>query len=330
MRKYFISAWLVLSVLYSCKNDKKPITTTEPGTPAVKLKVPAFNPDSAYAYVKQQVSFGARVPGTPAHRKCGEWIIAKCKELGATVSEQNFSGQTYTGLKFDARNIIASYNPSGAPRILVLAHWDSRFIADQDPDKAKQKNPVMGADDGASGVGVLLELARQLKMNPIRPIGVDLFFADAEDQGEDSGGDSNSWCLGTQYWAKNKHVPGYQAKYAILLDMVGAKTPRFSKEGTSIQYAPALVEKVWSQAQRMGYGNYYVNESSSPTVDDHYFINSLAHIPAIDIVNRPDANKYPPHHHTTADQLNIIDPESLKASGQVVLAVMYREANGDF
>ena len=318
---------LLLVALFACKNEAKKTTTSE--TPTTRLNVPAINKDSAFAYVKAQVDFGARVPGTAAHTRCGDWIVSKCKEFGAEVIEQKFDGQTYTGLKFQARNIIASYNPAIKKRILLLAHWDSRFEADHDADKAKQKNPVIGADDGASGVGVLLEIARQLKANPIPNLGVDLLITDAEDQGSEGGGEDN-WCLGTQYWSKNKHVPGYTAKYGILLDMVGARGPRFTKDGTSISYANALVDKVWSLAQRMGYGNYYVNDNSSAIIDDHYYINKLTGIPTIDIVNRPTSDKFPPHHHTTQDVMSVIDTDALKASGQVVLAVIYREANGEF
>jgi Zn-dependent M28 family amino/carboxypeptidase len=319
---------IVLLVTWNaCKNDAK--KATGPEIPAVRLNVPAFNKDSAFVYIKAQVDFGARVPGTAAHQLCGDWIVSKCKEFGAEVIEQKFDGQTYTGLKFQARNIIASYNPSIKKRILLLAHWDSRFMSDHDADKSKRKNPVTGADDGASGVGVLLEVARQLQANPIPNLGVDLLITDAEDQGSEGGGDDD-WCLGTQYWSKNKHVPGYTAKFGILLDMVGARGPRFTKDGTSISYANDLLDKVWLLAQRMGYGNYYVNDNSSAIIDDHYYINKLTGIPTIDIVNRPTNDKFPAHHHTSQDAMAVIDADALKASGQVVLAVIYREANGEF
>ncbi len=324
-----ITVGLLLIGLYACKNETK---KTEMAVPAVKLKVPSLSKDSAYTYVAAQVAFGPRVPGTAAHKLCGDWIISKCKTFGATVIEQKFTGQTYTGLKFEARNIIASYNPAIKPRLIIAAHWDTRFRADHDPDKNNQNKPVMGADDGGSGVGLLLEIARQIQSNPIPNLGIDLIFFDAEDQGGEGteGGDTNDWSLGSQFWSKNKHVAGYQAKYGILLDMVGAKAPRFAKEGTSVSHAPALVEKVWSLAQGMGYGNYFVNENSSPIIDDHYFVNLIAGIKMIDIINNPVGAKFPSHWHTIKDDMSVIDPDALKAAGQVVLAVIYREANGEF
>lgn len=325
-----LSLGIILFGLLACKHEPKKVETVVP--PSVKLKVPVLSKDSAYAYVAAQVAYGPRVPGTAAHKLCGDWIIAKCKSFGAEVKEQKFSGQTYTGLKFDARNIIASYNPSSKPRIIIAAHWDTRFQADHDPEKNNQNKPVLGADDGGSGVGLLLEIARQLQANPISNLGIDLIFFDAEDQGGEGaeGGDTNDWSLGAQYWSKNKHVAGYQAKYGILFDMVGGKGPRFAKEGTSVRHASALVDKVWALAQRMGYGNYFVNENTSETVDDHYFINTVAGIPMIDIINNPPGGKFPAHWHTIHDDMTNIDPDALKAAGQVVLAVIYREANGEF
>ncbi|MEO5583403.1 MAG: M28 family peptidase [Saprospiraceae bacterium] len=328
-KTFILSITVFILSTYSCKNDnKKPVPTNEP--PVVRLNVPAIAKDSAYAYVKAQVDFGARVPGTPAHILCGDWIVAKCKSFGAEVIEQPFDGQTYTGIKFKARNIIASYQPAIKKRILLAAHWDTRFESDHDPDKTKQKKPVMGADDGASGVGILLEVARQIQLNPMPNLGIDLLFLDAEDQGSDGGTGEDDWCLGAQYWSKNKHIPGYKAKYGILLDMVGARSPRYTKDGTSVNFAPDLVDKVWTLAQRMGYGNSFVNDHSSAITDDHLYINKLAGIPMIDLINRPTNEKFPAHHHTTQDVLSVIDADALKATGQVVLAVIYREANGEF
>ena len=167
-------------------------------------------------------------------------------------------------------------------------------------------------------------------MNPIPNLGIDLFFTDAEDQGSEGNPEADDWCLGTQYWAKNKHVAGYHAKYGILLDMVGARSPRFTKDGTSVSYASSLSDKVWTLAQRMGYGNYFVNDNSSALIDDHLYINKLVGIPTIDLINRPTNESFPAHHHTTLDVLSVIDADALKATGQVVLAVIYREANGEF
>ena len=315
-------------VLFSCKYDKK-VAEPEIVASSPKLKIPVLNKDSAYAYVAKQVSFGPRVPGTAAHKLCGEWIIEKANSFGAKVITQDFSAEAFNGTKFQAKNIIAAYNPAAKSRVILAAHWDSRIAADHDPDKSKQNQQVMGADDGASGVGILLEIARQLQLNPISNLGVDIIFFDAEDQGSE-GGDGTDWCLGAQYWARNKHAPNYQAKYGILLDMVGAKVPRYTKEGSSVSYAGAVLDKVWNLAQKMGHGNSFVNENSPPLVDDHYFINKVAGIPMIDIINRPTNDHFVAHWHTVNDQLANIEPETLKFTGQVVLAVIYREANGEF
>lgn len=323
-----LSLFILFLFLFSCKYEKK---TAEPeiATPVPKLKIPSFNKDSAFIYLQKQVSFGPRVPGTESHTRCGEWIIEKAKYFGANVITQDFPGEAFTGAKFQAKNIIAAYNPAAKTRIILAAHWDTRISADHDPDKTKRNQPVMGADDGASGVAVLLEVARQLQATPISNLGVDIIFFDAEDQGGE-GGDGTDWCLGSQYWARKKHVPNYQAKYGILLDMVGAKVPRYTKEGSSASYARGILDKVWDLAQKMGYGNSFVNESSPPIVDDHYYINKDAGIPMIDIINRPTNSNFVPHWHTVNDQIANIEPETLRFTGQVVLAVVYREANGEF
>lgn len=333
MRQYAFGRRLIFSLVlatstlfyFGCKNEAN-ITT--PAALPVKLKVPVFDKDSAFAYIQTQVDFGPRVPGTEAHKCCGDWMVGRLKACGARVIEQPFTGKTFSGISFQARNIIASFNEKVRPRIILAAHWDTRFIADQDPEMKNKNTPLPGADDGGSGVGVLLEIARQLQANPIPNLGIDLLFFDAEDQGGE-GSDPESWCQGAQHWALHKHTAGYQAKYGILLDMVGGKSPRFTKEGTSVQYASAFVDKVWTLAQRMGYGNYFVNEVSPAIIDDHYFINRMTNIPMIDIINRPTNNEFVAHWHTLEDKIENIDREALKATGQVVLAVIYREANGD-
>lgn len=324
----FVAVLFFVFILPGCRQN----TTAPASPPVVRLKVPGFVKDSAFVFVKTQVEFGPRAPGSNGHKLCGDWIAAKARSYGARVIEQPFKAQTFSGIKFDARNIIASFNESIKPRILLAAHWDTRFIADQDSIISKKNTPVMGADDGASGVGVLLEIARQLQAHPIPNLGVDLIFFDAEDQGGDSESEdaSETWCLGAQYWSRNKHVQGYQAKYGILLDMVGARSPRFTKESTSMRYAPAIMDKVWALAQNIGYGNYFVNENTPGITDDHYFVNYISRIPMIDIINRPANDRFVGHWHTTHDQLSNIDPDALRATGQVVLAVLYREANGDF
>lgn len=322
---------LIAAVLYVVQPylNKKPVAPTpivapKPNIPQVS--VPEFSPDSAFLFVKKQVDFGPRVPSSAAHKKCADWFIKEFKRHGLTVFEQKFQTRHYKGGYFDGINIIGQYKPELSKRILIAAHWDSRFQADK--DSKDQNKPIDGADDGASGAGVLLELARILAANPV-DIGVDLFLIDVEDQGDDDGA-AETWCLGSQYWAKNLHRPGYAPYYAILLDMVGAKGARFYKEGISREVAPQTVEKVWNTAATLGYDEYFVNEDRGGITDDHLFIVRGAQIPMIDIVSMPNDGAHPfgSYHHTHADNLSVIDKNVLKAVGQTMTAVIYQTYNG--
>src|SRR5512137_922773 len=217
---------------------------------------PEFDPASAFAFVKKQVEFGPRVPGTPAHAACADWYVKTLKQWTPAVIVQEFKARAFDGRPLDGKNIIASFDPDKKDRILLCAHWDSRPFADHDPDPANHFKPVMGANDGASGVGVLLEIARCLSVR--KPaLGVDILFLDLEDFGEHAnwrGNAPDSWALGSQHWSKNPHRPGYQARFGILLDMVGGAGAVFPEEGTSLSYAPAVVEKVWATARGLGLG----------------------------------------------------------------------------
>ncbi len=311
----------------ACTDDSKP---APPPKPIVKVKVPAFDRESAYQYIEAQLAFGPRVPNSEGHRNCRDWMVKELKSLGAKVIEQKFDAKAYTGETLKSTNIIASFNPENDDRVLLAAHWDTRHIADKEKDDTTRINePIMGADDGASGVGVLLEIARQLQKQPI-PMGVDIILFDAEDYGDGANDNPTSWCLGSQYWSKNLHKKGYKARYGILLDMVGARDARFPKEGTSRYYAPQLLDKVWAIAKRMNKSKYFVEEQVSPTVDDHLFVNKITGIPMIDIVNLPKDRTYGFYHHTHQDDLAVIDKGTLGAVGQVVLSVVYNSSNGDF
>lgn len=321
----------------SCGSDtatvEAPPSTTVVETPPVKkVAVPKFSQDSAYAYIEQQVAFGPRVPNTAAHQAGKKWIVAKLKEFGATVIEQDLNIEAYTGTMLNGTNIIGQYNPAAKKRVLLAAHWDSRHIADHDEDENRRNEPVMGADDGGSGVGVLLEVARQLQANPIE-MGVDIVFFDLEDHGDGGeGGTYTTWCLGSQHWARNLHTPNYRPKYGILLDMVGSKNARFAKDQVSMNFAPKVMNKVWKLAANMGYGNFFVPAAGGGLTDDHLFVNQIAKIPMIDIINQPAGSKtgFMEHWHTTHDDMAHINKRTLKAVGQVVTATVYREANGDF
>jgi glutaminyl-peptide cyclotransferase len=299
--------------------------------PTQQVPVPQFSADSAFAYVKKQVDFGPRVPNSAAHKKCAAWLADKFKSRGLAVIEQPVQGPNYKGGTWTGVNIIGQYKPEQARRILVAAHWDSRFIADKD-DRDTLK-PILGADDGGSGVGVILELARLLQKSPV-DIGVDFILFDLEDQGDDDkkSGDNSDWCLGAQHWSKNMHRPGYRPDYAILLDMVGAKGAQFKQEGVSMEVAPQFVEKVWNLASSLGHDQYFIGQKVQGITDDHYFVIKNARIPMINVVSMPNIgsgeNKiFGDYHHTHDDNMNVIDPNVLRAVGEVMTHVIYQTYN---
>lgn len=309
-------------------------TDTQATTPPKELQIPRFDRDSAFAYVENQLVYGPRVLGTEAHQRIKDELADQFRSFGATVIEQDFTANVYTGESFPATNIIARYNPGASRRILLSAHWDSRHISDSRLLDEPIEQAVLGADDGGSGVAVLLEIARQLQQNPV-DLGVDIVLFDAEDYGQSGGGEEsvNTYALGAQYFARNL-PPGPKPEYGILLDMVGARNARFPYEGYSKQVAPQLLEKVWSLAQRMSLSNYFVKENGNFITDDHFFVIRDAQIPMIDIINLPanagEESPFPAHWHTPDDTLEIIDRRTLGAVGQLMLAVIYREDAGVF
>ncbi|HPH21478.1 MAG TPA: M28 family peptidase [Haliscomenobacter sp.] len=313
-----------------CKNPAKEPVVDE--KPAQTVKVPAFNRDSAFQYVVKQTEFGPRVPNTAAHQACKAWISSQLKTFGMEVIEQNFQAKAYTGTTLNGTNIIGQYKPELSRRILLAAHWDSRPFADSPLFKGDKTQPVMGADDGGSGVGVLLEIARQLQANPVE-IGVDIVFFDAEDYGDGSDNPkAHSWCLGAQHWSKNLHYKNkIRPEYGILLDMVGASSARFGFDAISYKQASDVLQKVWGLAKEMGYGQYFVEEITGEITDDHVYVNYIAGIKMIDIINKPKGSEtgFVPHWHTDEDTIDKIDPYTLRAVGQVLLAVIYREFNGE-
>lgn len=304
-------------------------TTTSLATETVqKTNTPEFDKDSAYAYVDRQVQFGPRVPNSEAHKACARYLATELERFGAKIYVQETILTAYNGDKLEASNIIGVYNPDQKKRVLLFAHWDSRPYSDRDEEKYHY-TPIDGADDGASGVGVLLEIARQIGIKGIG-IGVDIIFFDAEDYGTPEFINNNhkqdTWCLGTQFWTKNPHIPGYKADFGILLDMVGSKDATFYKEATSRRYAAPIVEKVWSTARELGYGRFFINADEGGIVDDHQYVISGRNIPSIDIINLdPDtSHSFGAYWHTQNDTMDNIDRETLKAVGQTVLEVIYK------
>ncbi len=323
MNQFLKYTLLILAsvVITSCSDSGKE-ETQQMVVSEKKVVFPTFNADSAYAFVQEQVDFGPRIPNTTEHQAAGDKIIARLEAYGAKVNVQSFEATTYDGVNLQLRNIMASFNPTAKKRILLATHWDTRPWASKDVHDPTAK--FDGANDGASGVGVLLEIARAMNANNMPSVGVDLLFFDGEDWGEENGNNVESWCLGSQYWAKNKG--GYTADYGILLDMVGAKNAQFPFEGYSYQMAKKILDKVWTSASKIGHGQYFLAKKLPTITDDHYYVNMVAKIPMIDILHYDPVNGYfGDFHHTTKDNMSIIDKHTLKAVGETVLYVVYAE-----
>lgn len=296
-------------------------STTAPETAPTAV----FNADSAYAYVQRQCNFGPRVPNSEAHRECGDWMAAELRSRGANVTEQRMKLKAFDGTMLDARNIIAEFYPEKERRVLLLAHWDCRPWADNDPNPNNHRKPVDGANDGASGTGVLLEMARLLQSHE-PSIGVDILLVDAEDWGETEG-DESSWALGTQYWLQYPHRKSYaMPEYGILLDMVGNADASFKKEYFSLRFASSIVEKIWKTAEQLGYSSKFPDTEGGAITDDHLFVNA-AGIPCVDIIDqRTDTQTgFFPQWHTTDDKMTHIDRSTLKAVGQTVATLLFEK-----
>jgi glutaminyl-peptide cyclotransferase len=332
VRIQFLLLFSIALLWVGCVNDSNQsgsVTIKEP--PKKTYAVPPFDQNSAYDYIQKQVDFGPRVPNTDAHDQCRQFLADELRSQGLTVIEQRFKAPGPNNETLNGTNIIGQYNPKAKRRIFLAAHWDTRYTADSPINEERHNEPILGADDGGSGVGILLELARVLKENPIEGFGIDIIFYDAEDQGT-SGGSETTWCLGSQHWSRNLHAANYQPRYGILLDMVGSSNPRFTKDQISMTYAGPVMNKVWQLANAMGHGNMFVNIPTDPLVDDHYFVNTIAGLPMIDIINRPAGSQtgFGDYWHTHDDDMSVIDKNTLKAVGQVITAVVYREASGTF
>lgn len=330
MKRTYILAVIavIMTTVISCKSTKKTDAEEEPAT-AVG---PDFSADSAYAFCEKQCEFGPRTMNSEAHDKCGKWIADKFKQYGCSVIEQNADLKGYDGTTLKSCNIIASYKPELTTRILLSAHWDSRPWADNDPDSTNWRKPVMAANDGASGVAVMLEIARLLQKADSLNIGVDFVCFDAEDWGipqwSSSEDDGDSWALGAQYWAESPHKAGYEARFGILLDMVGGTGAQFYQEGMSKQFAPSIVDKVWKAARTAGYESMFPKEQGGFITDDHIPVNQKAKIPMIDIIPfypNCQQSSFGPTWHTVSDTMENIDKGTLKAVGQTVIQVLFSE-----
>lgn len=324
---------LLTAVLFSCGNSK---TATNVSMETAVAVGPEFSADSAYAYCKAQCDFGPRTMNSEAHDRCGEWIASKFRQFGLQVTEQKAVLKGYDGTQLKATNIIASYTPKGGQatlsRILVCAHWDSRPWADNDPDSANWRKPVVAANDGASGVAVILELARLVSKTDSLGVGIDFVCFDAEDWGvpqwSDASDTGDSWALGAQHWAANPHTKDYKARFGVLLDMVGGSGAKFYREGMSMHYAPEIVEKVWNAARVVGYSSMFPNSEGGMVTDDHIPVNEKLNIPTIDVIPYYDScpqSSFGPTWHTVNDTMENIDPNTLKAVGQTMVQVLFSE-----
>lgn len=316
--------------IVACSNNKV-AAEKQPATESIStVNIPQFMADSAYQYIQAQADFGPRVPNTDAHKACGDYLAQKLEEFGAKVYNQYADLAAYDNSVLKARNIIGAYNPDSRRRVLLCAHWDSRPFADQDKDKSNHRKPILGVNDGASGVGVLLEIARQLQQQA-PTIGIDIIFFDAEDYGAPYFYDGiyrpHTWCLGSQYWGRMPHVAGYNARYGILLDMVGGKKATFYQEPYSKRTAGKQVKKIWDTAHQLGFGSFFPKTEGMEVTDDHIYVNEYARIPCVDIINYDPKSDtgFGDFWHTVDDNMSIIDKVTLQAVGQTILNVIYNE-----
>ncbi len=325
-----LKSLLLLVLIAFCFSACDRTGTTEPPAkkpktkkPKLQVDRPAFDADAAYAYVEEQLAFGPRVPGTPAQAKCANWLKTELELSADKVYVQEdrviLPGKNKELPMF---NVIGSFNPSAKNRVLLCAHWDTRPVADQDDERKDE--PIPGANDGGSGTAVLLEIAKQLKAKPVKQIGVDIVLFDVEDYGDS--GVADSYCLGSQYWSRNPHIPGYKANFGILLDMVGAKGSVFLQEANSISYARNIVKDVWNIGHALGYSSFFLKERTGAVTDDHLYVNRIAKIPTIDIIQYDPnifSKGFGDYWHTHEDDISIIDRTTLKVVGETVLATVY-------
>jgi len=293
------------------------------------FKAADFNSDSAYYFVNEQVKFGPRVPNSKAHEKCALWLEKTLKKYTPLVIVQPFTAKAYDGTTLNCRNIIASFNPKSSTRVLLCSHWDSRPWADNDPDTLYHRTPIDGANDGASGVGILIEIARQLKIMP-SAIGVDILLLDGEDYGAPQNAGfmgTDDWALGSQYWSRYPHTPSYTARYGILLDMVGAENAVFTMEGNTMYYAPDFAQRVWNIGSSIGYSDYFSSERTSAITDDHVYINQLRQVPTMDIIQHDPSTQsgFYQYWHTKKDNMAGISKPTLMAVGQTMLTAVRNE-----
>lgn len=317
-----------MSLLFGC-------TTKQQSTRESSV---VFVADSAYSYIQAQVDLGARVPGTDAHQQCRDWIMRQLQQWGVSVYEQQGEMVDYQGKMQPVRNIVAHIEGTAQsmPAVMLCAHWDSRPWCDEEDEYDNRFLPVLGANDGASGVGVLMEIARQLQIlrndKSVLFPSIDIVLFDCEDMGTPTHYTGkqreHTWCLGSQWWAKcyaqtpiDKRV---RYQYGILLDMVGDPSATFPKEYYSMHYASSYTERIWRIASSLGYGRYFIAQNAYPIVDDHYYVNTIAGIPCADIIDYKVNTEtgFPDWWHTQRDDMRNINKQTLQAVGETVINVI--------
>lgn len=325
MKKNLLLPLMTALLFCGCGHKKQASAPSPAVTDYTQVEVPQFMADSAYQFVADQLAFGPRTPDSKAAQRCARYLVGRFQQWCDTVVEQHFTTTLWNHSTVHGCNIIASIHPESGKRVLLAAHWDSRLWADHDPDEANHKKPILGANDGASGVAVLMEIARVMQHN--RPeVGIDFVLFDVEDQGTPEWSDTyedNAWCKGSQYWSQYPHTPYYKAMYGVLLDMVGTHAPRFTMEEVSRQFAPHILNKYWGAAASLGYGNVFQQSKTDPILDDHLYVNQIAHIPTIDIVQNSPKGSFFPYWHTTKDDLDAVDPNTMAMVGNLIMKVIY-------
>lgn len=332
MKKYlilFILGGLAALGMTSCNGCSQP-SSHQADTIAL-AECPRFSADSAMKHIEDQCAFGARTTGSEASAQCAELIAERFRQYGATVEVQPNDVKTWDGTELHALNIVASTNPESSDRILFCAHWDSRPWADNDPDEANHHTPVMAANDGASGVAVMLEICRLLQQMPIKT-GIDFICFDAEDMGTPQWGQDpedgrDTWCLGSYNWALAAYEHGYKARFGVLLDMVGGRGSSFRPEQVSQSYANPVVEMIWHLAAQIGYGQYFPLTQGGAITDDHVNVNRIARVPCVDIIPyfTDGPSSFGPTWHTVSDTPENIDPNVLEAVGQTLTQLIYND-----
>jgi len=314
-------AIVLVCLFIACKGDAKEGSAAQRETSASANESgntsTGFSGTAAYNYAKTQVDFGPRVPGSPAAKRAGDWIIQQMRARADTVIVQSFTYTTADGKKLNLRNILARFRPELEERVLYLTHWDSRPVSESATTAAEKKMPVPGANDGASGVGLFVALGDLLKKTKPN-VGVDLLFTDGEDYGQ-FGPPEVDVLIGSKYFAAHPPSPGYKPLYGVLFDMIGDKDLRIPYEMNSFQQAPEVVSRVWQTAADLGYGDTFVQESGGAIIDDHIpLLNSGMRV--IDVIDLD----YPPH-HTPQDTMDKISAKSLAKVGDVAAALVTRK-----